>query len=389
MSARAALDAARAVFAPSLGRAPVEATTAPEWIEVPDGLATPRARSAAMWDAAERVLRDVVGRDDLAGQALVGEARRLQRLTLGEAHALVALHGWLDRQLDPASTEAEVESRPQEAEQRVAREAWQALERAATAPSITQDVTKPVAQEVWQGATQPIAQEAWQGATRTVTTAMPGVAPPATAPPAAAKPPADAWEEAVTATRRPWYTSSGALLGGLLVVLLAAAGGWYLLADRRDRDYRDGVAAYERGAREVARQAFVRAARAHPDDARPLVYLGRMAREEKDLAPARRFLENAVRVDPASSMALRELGSALLADGQPEIARRFYVRALELSPTDRLAQGFLGCALFQLGRVDEARRWVDRAGPGEWTPCVSGPPPALPPPVRAPLPTPP
>ena len=187
------------------------------------------------------------------------------------------------------------------------------------------------------------------------------------------------WTDESLSPPRRWYRSSGALIGAIILLLVGAAGTWYALAGRSGRDYREGVAAYQRGAREVARMSFARAAQADENDARPLVFLGRMAREENDLPRSRRFLEAAVRIDPANPAALRELGSALLADGQPEIARRFYVRALELNPTDRLAQGFLGCTLFRLGRYEEAQRWVQRAGPGEWTACVSPPPPMLPP----------
>jgi hypothetical protein len=63
----------------------------------------------------------------------------------------------------------------------------------------------------------------------------------------------------------------------------------------------------------------------------------------------------------------------MLAEGNPELARRFYVRALEIDPTDRLSQGFLACALHRLGRFDDASRFVQRAGPGEWSPCLSTP----------------
>ena len=169
-------------------------------------------------------------------------------------------------------------------------------------------------------------------------------------------------------------------------MLVAGAGGWLLWQWNAGREYDAGVSAYERGAREVARTSFARFAQDHADDARPLVYLGRIAREDRDLARARRFLEAAVRLDPSNAAAQRELAAALLADGQPELARRFYVRAIELNPADRLSQGFLACALHRLGRFDEAKRWADRAGPGEWIPCLSAPvllappAPAIPPP---------
>ena len=168
----------------------------------------------------------------------------------------------------------------------------------------------------------------------------------------------------------------------LITVLAIAAAAWWMVSQRSDRAYRDGVAAYGRGARDVARTAFAQAAQQHPDDAGPLVFLGRMSREEGDLPRARRFLTTAVRIAPNSALASRELASVMLADGQPELARRFYVRALQLDPTDRVAQGFLGCALIRLNRVDEARRWTDRAGPGDWSRCVA----AMPLPVPVPIP---
>lgn len=143
-----------------------------------------------------------------------------------------------------------------------------------------------------------------------------------------------------------------------------------------------GITAYQAGQRVAARIAFEQAMVKDPTDARPLIYLGRLAREEGDLIQARRLLEQAVQRAPDNALSHRELGSALLADGQPELARRFYVRALSIEPDDRLAQGFLGCALARLGRVDEARRWLDRAGPGDWVACANAVP-------MAPMPVPP
>lgn len=153
------------------------------------------------------------------------------------------------------------------------------------------------------------------------------------------------------------------VFGGLAAVLFARA----MSGD----PMQDGIEAYQAGQRVVARLAFERALSDDPSDARPLVYLGRLSREEGDLATARRLLEQAVQRAPENALTHRELGSALLADGQPELARRFYVRALSIDPNDRLAQGYLGCSLARLGRVDEARRWFDRAGPGDWMACAA------------------
>ncbi|MEO7520463.1 MAG: hypothetical protein ABIW79_01475, partial [Gemmatimonas sp.] len=92
--------------------------------------ATPAGRATAAWRAAEMTLRAVTGRSDLSGQALVGEARRIERLTLGDAHVLVALHGWMERQRDPAFVGAHDAAAPSDGERGVAREAMLALEHA-------------------------------------------------------------------------------------------------------------------------------------------------------------------------------------------------------------------------------------------------------------------
>mgnify|MGYP002628903455 CR=1 FL=1 len=321
--ARAALNAARFVLSPE--------STAP---------------APAVWDSAQQVLRSVTARPELSGQALIGEARRLGALTLTDAHALVALVTWTDGADHPAGSESE---------RTLLREAWTALEHAVDMNSSANAAT-PLRSTVNEKAaigTDPRASGAPRGER---------IPEPPTTPRA----------------------SAGLMVGGGVLVIALAAGGWWIWSQASTRAYRDGVAAYARGARDVARTAFAQAARQHPDDAGPLVFLGRMSREDGDVPRARRFLTTAVRLAPTSALATRELASVMLADGQPEIARRFYVRAVQLDPTDRVAQGFLGCALFQLNRVDEARRWTDRAGPGDWSRCVA----AMPLTVPAPAPIP-
>ena len=182
-------------------------------------------------------------------------------------------------------------------------------------------------------------------------------------------------EEAVVdraPTAPPRRVRSSTFVVALVVVCFGAAAIAALLfagVGRRD-PLAEGIAAYEQGQRMVARLSFERAATQAPSDARPLIYLGRLAREDGDLRQARRLLEQAVQRDADEPLAHRELASALLADGEPELARRFYVRALTLDPDDRVAQGFLGCALARLGRGDEAQRWTERAGPGDWSACA-------------------
>lgn len=317
---RAALEAARLVFTSPA------AATAP-----------------ALWSAAQQVLQLVLGRPELTRQALVGEVRRHGLISLSDAHALVGLSDWADRSADAATNEAE---------RTLVREAWMALDHAVPESPAAASFAPPSA-----GAS---------GA------AVPPFAPRPSAPPL--PPPASTPLKAdmpVAPTRASHRLRLYAGLGGLaLLVALMAGGAWWYANGRAGRRVEAGIDAYVRGARETARVAFVEAAKADPTDARPLIYLGRISREEGDLARARRLLTNAVRVAPSSSVAARELAAVMLADGQPEIARRFYVRAIELDPNDRTAQGFLGCALVRLQRLDEARRWTERAGAGDWQRCV-------------------
>lgn len=323
---RAALDAARLVF--------TSPTAAP---------------APALWSAAQQVLQLVLGRPELTGQALVGEVRRHGLISLSDAHALVGLSDWADRSAGAATNEAE---------RLLVREAWMALDHAVPeSPSAVSSFAPPSFAPPSAGAS---------GAA--VTPFAPRPSAPPVPPPASTPLEADT---PVSPTRASHRTRLYAGLGGVaLLVALVAGGVWWYAAGRIDRRVEAGIDAYARGARETARVAFVEAAQADPNDARPLIYLGRISREEGDLARARRFLTNAVRVAPSSSVAARELAAVMLADGQPEIARRFYVRAIELDPNDRTAQGFLGCTLVRLQRLDEARRWTERAGPGDWQRCV-------------------
>ena len=326
MTARAALDAARVVFAPLLRESGDKTTS----VDV---------RAAEASRAAEAVLHAVTGRTDLSGQALIGEARKLGRLALEDAYPLVALQAWTERASDdPSSMNAERLTQ----ERTVAADALRSLEHAVRALD-----SVPLPRERTTNVSPPFDDVRML--------------------------------QEVDAPRSRWgfVRSTGFIISVFVVLLLGAAGGWYAFTQRTDsRDFENGVAAYQRGAPEVARIAFAKAARSAPTDERPLVFLGRLAREEGNVPNARRFLDAAIRVAPQSAMANRELASVLLADGNPELARRFYVRALQIDPNDRLAQGFLGCALFRLGRPDEAARWTDRAGPGDWTPCLTAAAPA-------------
>lgn len=362
-SLRAALDAARVVFG-AYERTPV----------------------SECWRAAQAVLQQVLQRPELTGQALVGEARRLQVLSLPDAHALVALTALADRATGPATTEAE----------RIQlREAWMALQHAVPADVFESPVSPfapPSAPAGTPGASPYAPGNANANASANANTSASASASASSN--ASARQQSSAWSPPSAASsvasptpiptaddfsvvgeskpRRTWWPIAAL---GVVVLAVGAGAVWWFTSGRTERLYNDGVAAYTRGAREVARDAFVELAQKSPADPRPLIYLGRMSREDADLARSRRFLTEAVRLAPSSAVAQRELASAMLADGQPEIARRFYVHALELDPTDHVAQGFLGCALYRLQRYEEAQRWVLRAGTGDWQRCIGPMPP--------------
>jgi cytochrome c-type biogenesis protein CcmH/NrfG len=323
----------------------------PLWREVHDatrrdGAVVPAEPVARAWRATVSVLQTLAPEaapDDVKAQ--VAALRQLGVCTLDEAHALIDLDVFV-RQL---TADGAVAHHASDATRLVLSRGEAAVERLVqTADAASVSV--------------PLAAEYSRTAARNTTAGTADVRTPrADAPP---PPPPSA------ANRR---ARSSAFVVGLVVVCFGAAAIAAVLfsgVGRRDA-LQEGIAAYEAGQRMVARLAFERAAVDQPADARPLVYLGRLAREEGDLRTSRRLLEQAVQRDAEYALAHRELASALLADGQPELARRFYVRALGLDADDRVAQGFLGCALARLGRFDEANRWVQRAGPGDWSACVT------------------
>ncbi|MCC6245288.1 MAG: tetratricopeptide repeat protein [Gemmatimonadaceae bacterium] len=360
MNARAALEAARAAFAPSRGRTPQDATASPTYEALAPQFASVNGRAVAMWRATEHALRVATGRSELSDQALIAEARRLNRLTLGDAHALIALREWVERSTPPpddaGATVPDV-ALPEDRERLLASEAFMAVEHA------LRDASEPLAAAARVAAPSPDARSAAADHPPTIAYRVPPRTPSAAhdiTPPSSAP---------RSATRRGWMLA--------LVVSIAVAvgvGGWALWQRRGLADYRKGVAAFEQGDRSAARAALARAAQQRPNDARPLMLLGRIAREQQDFTQARRYLQAAVRLEPTNALASRELASALLADGEPELARRFYVYAIERDPTDRVAQGFLGCALQRLGRPDLAATWFTRAGAGEWSACAQATP---------------
>ena len=329
-SARAAWTAARPLW-----RELHDATRRDGTVVSPESL-------ARVWQATASVLHTLAPNaapDDVKAQIVA--LRQQGVCTLDEAHALIDLEAYV-RQV---TTDGAVAHHATDATRLMLARGEAAVERLVQTADAA-SVSVPLAAEYARTAARTAADVATPRAD----------APPPPPPPAASA-----------------RTRSSGFVVGLVVVCFGAAAIAALLfsgVGRRDA-LQEGISAYEAGQRMVARLAFERAAVDDPADARPLVYLGRLAREEGDLRTSRRLLEQAVQRDAEYALAHRELASALLADGQPELARRFYVRALGLDADDRVAQGFLGCALARLGRFDEANRWVQRAGPGDWSACVT------------------
>lgn len=294
---------------------------------------------AAIWSAAESVLQKAVGGTSLRGRALIAEARTAGRIGLSDAHALVTLAAW---------AEDKTLSADRHAERRVISEAESALINAVnhtgnpsaradmrtSSETATHHVSPSTGSLSGDQSNSPIEHES-----------------------------VDHLQNA-RSSRRIWLA-----VAAVLIVLVGATVPWIFVL-RPEREYDAAVRAYERGSLEAARVQFESYSSRHADDARPLIYLGRIARETGDMTLSRTLLASAVRLAPQSALAARELAGTMLADKQPDIARRFYVRALELDPGDRSAQGFLGCSLALLGRTDEASNWLNRAGPGDWQSCA-------------------
>ena len=349
MSARAALDAARALFATA-------ATEAPS--------------PSSLWNAAQAVLQAAFSAPNATGHALIGEGRRLQAITLDDAHALVSLMEQAERAtpLDVATTPAAVWSALERAT-----EFGEHLERKAVAPPIV--TRSDIATVVTPSGITTIAApppNAVANAPRTSGKGPP--LPPHAAAWQAAAPEARA--AAARRRRRRWILAVGALLitGGVA---------WQVLQRQRAAkavSYEQGVAEFAQGDYDAAARTLSTYALSHNNDARPLIYMARIERTRGNLGAAKYQLQKAIRLDPQNALAMRELGAALLASGDVQLARPFYVRAVELDPTDRVALGFLACTLHRLGREAESQRFADRAGAGDWTPCLGATIPATPPP---------
>ncbi|HEX8851349.1 MAG TPA: tetratricopeptide repeat protein [Gemmatimonadaceae bacterium] len=314
-SALAALDAAR----PAIAR-----------LDVARNSEDVAADLIESWSAVETALRSLVGGSSLGGQALIRELRQRQMLSFEQANSLAEFQAARDRA-------QRTDYKPSAQDINAARDGFLKLE-----AGLMSSVNPP-----------------------------PPVAAPADAVSTAPTRPMPSGEAlAGRRSRFPW----GLALAALLVVALVAGGAWWWMNRSSGDGTREGLVLLNQGKREVARDVFKKAARDDPHDALPLVYLGRMFRDEQRYDSATAYLQAAIRRDPKSAPAYREMAKLLFLEGNNDLARTFFIRAISADQTDRESMGFLGCTLMRLGRAQEAQTWLQRAGQGAWQACAAGAP---------------
>ncbi|MEP6491419.1 MAG: hypothetical protein ABJF01_01990 [bacterium] len=317
-TARAALDAAR----PTVAR--LDATTGAEDLA---------ADLIEIWGAVENALRALVGSDVLVGQALVREARQRQLINFDDANALAEFQAAIDRVHDTSY-------KPNEGDVNAARGAFLKLDTTLSTDGVVGDPLRPSAS---------ISSQA-----------------PATAP---SRAPASGDETIVAPPRR--FPLWAIAIVGLLVLAAVGVGGYFAFSHRGgSQTLQAGIDAYRRGQREIAVNAFNKAAKEDEHAALPHIYLARMARDVGNFTLASQELQLALQAEPDNAIALREMGANLLTQGNYELARRFYVRAAQADPTDKVSLGYLGCTLVRLNRAAEGATFLSRAGPGPWSSCT-------------------
>jgi tetratricopeptide (TPR) repeat protein len=287
------------------------------------------------WSAVETALRSLVGGSSAGGQALIRELRQRQMLSFEQANALAEFQAARDRA-------QRTDYRPSPADIAAARDGFLKLE-----SGLLASVNPPLA------------------------------APARPTPSSAETRPMVSGDTIERAGRRgfPW-----AAVGAVVVVLLLiGAGAWWAMTRSGSDDTAAGVQLLNQGKREVARDVFKKAARDNPRSAMPLVYLGRMFRDEQRYDSATAYLQAAIRRDTTSAPAFKEMAKLLFIEGNYDGARVFFVRALTKNASDRESAGWLACSLTRLGRAQEAQTFYARAGQGDWSACQAQAPMAAPP----------
>jgi tetratricopeptide (TPR) repeat protein len=272
----------------------------------------------------------LVGGSSLGGQALIRELRQRQMLSFEQANALAEFQAARDRA-------QRTDYRPSAGDINAARDGFLKLEAGLLASANPPAVAAPAAVSASSAATRPMTS-------------------------------GDTIERAGRGGF-PWK-----LAGIVLAVLVLLGGGaWWAMNRGGSDDTATGIQLLNQGKREVARDVFKKAARDNPRSAMPLVYLGRMFRDEQRYDSATAYLQAAIRRDPKSGPAFKEMAKLLFIEGNYDGARTFFVRALTANPGDRESAGYLGCSLMRLGRGSEAQTFFQRAGQGDWSACATAP----------------
>ena len=288
------------------------------------------------WSAVETALRSLIGGSSLGGQALIRELRQRQMLSFEQANSLAEYQAARGR---AQSTNYH----PSPADISAARDGFLKLE---------------------------------SGLLASVNPPPPSSAPLASATGATATRPMASGDTIERGGRRgfPWK-----IVGIALAALLLVGGGaWWAMTRGTADNTSTGIELLKQGKREVARDVFKKAARDDPKSALPLVYIGRMFRDEQRYDSATAYLQAAIRRDPRSAPAFKEMAKLLFIEGNYDLARQFFVRALTVTPNDREAVGYLGCSLVRLGRPAEGQTFLVRAGQGDWSACANRAPPPPP-----------
>lgn len=309
------------------------------------------------WSAVETALRSLVGGSAQAGQPLIRELRSRQVITFDQGNALAEFHSAAERSRLPsyAPTDADINS---------ARDAFLKLESGLMAAVS--------GEPLHVGGHAPGAGTGAAGAGAAGAAAAGASAPGLEGPPIVA--PRSGAARIFAPPYAPKWVRG--LLGAVLLLALVGSGWWAWVKYGGGSELDEAIRLYNAGRTQEAAAAFDRVARENPGDARPHIYLARMARQAGNMTLARDEATKAVNADPKSSLAHGEMARYLMAAGNWDLARQFWVRALQANPDDKAAQGYLGCTLARLQRYDDARRWLERAGQGEWSVCAQQIPPA-------------
>jgi tetratricopeptide (TPR) repeat protein len=294
-----------------------------------------------LWAATQNALRALAGGSAMTGGQLVTVLRQQNLITIDQAHAAIEIKDARDRT-------AERTGAPDPADISTARTAFDRLERGFLALEM--------------GAPQ---------LADTTDFASMGTPKDVRLP------------DEPTASRRRGLPA-GVILGAIIALLLGLAVAAFVLrpewfgAGGTPADVERGIAAYREGRLAAARAAFEEAAREHPRLALPHIWIGRVARDERDDLSAARAFSRAENLEPENALVHREIAAFHLARGRLQPAEQRYIRAVQLDPEDRVAQGWLACTLHRQGKFDVAQRFAQRAGTGPWSTCLASPPGAAP-----------